>query len=156
MHKKSWIFLTSLLLISASVITACQGPEAAPENEMISTRLTMGYIPNIQFAPVYVALDKGYFRDAGFDVVLEYGNEADAVALVGAGEQSFAIASGEQILLARGQGLPVTYVAAWYQEYPVGVVADSENAEAAQAFVDFLSIDTAVTIFEEYGFAMAE
>lgn len=40
--------------------------------------------------------------------------------------------------------------------YPVGVVADSENAEAAQAFVDFLSSDTAVTIFEEYGFAMAE
>lgn len=40
--------------------------------------------------------------------------------------------------------------------YPVGVVADSENAEAAQAFVDFLSSDTAVTLFEEYGFAMAE
>jgi molybdate transport system substrate-binding protein len=40
--------------------------------------------------------------------------------------------------------------------YPVGVVADSENAEAAQTFVDFLSSDTAVTIFEEYGFAMAE
>jgi molybdate transport system substrate-binding protein len=40
--------------------------------------------------------------------------------------------------------------------YPVGVVADSENAEAAQAFVDFLSSDTAIEIFEEYGFAMAE
>lgn len=40
--------------------------------------------------------------------------------------------------------------------YPVGVVADSEQAEAAQAFVDFLSSDTAVAIFEEYGFAMAE
>jgi molybdate transport system substrate-binding protein len=40
--------------------------------------------------------------------------------------------------------------------YPVGVVADSENAEAAQAFVDFLSSDTATDIFEEYGFAMAE
>ncbi len=40
--------------------------------------------------------------------------------------------------------------------YPVGVVADSENVAAAQAFVDFLSSDTAVTIFEAYGFAMAE
>jgi molybdate transport system substrate-binding protein len=40
--------------------------------------------------------------------------------------------------------------------YPVGVVADSENSEAAQAFIDFLSSDTAIAIFEEYGFAMAE
>lgn len=40
--------------------------------------------------------------------------------------------------------------------YPVGVVADSDNAEAAQAFVDFLSSDTAIAIFEDYGFTMAE
>ena len=40
--------------------------------------------------------------------------------------------------------------------YPVGVVADSKNAEAAQAFVDFLSSDRVNAIFEEYGFVMAQ
>ena len=40
--------------------------------------------------------------------------------------------------------------------YPIAVVANSENAEAAQAFVDFLSSDTAIGIFEEYSFGMAE
>ncbi|MGJ3244805.1 MAG: molybdate ABC transporter substrate-binding protein [Elainellaceae cyanobacterium] len=40
--------------------------------------------------------------------------------------------------------------------YPVGVVADSEQAEAAQAFVDFLSMDVAIAIFTDYGFTMAE
>jgi len=40
--------------------------------------------------------------------------------------------------------------------YPVGVVADSDNAAAAQAFIDFLCSDIATAIFEEYGFARAE
>lgn len=40
--------------------------------------------------------------------------------------------------------------------YPIGVVADRENAEAAQAFIDFLSSEPAVAIFDNYGFTMAD
>jgi molybdate transport system substrate-binding protein len=40
--------------------------------------------------------------------------------------------------------------------YPVAVVQDSDQGAAAQAFIDFLSSDTAVAIFKGYGFGMAE
>ena len=129
LKRKTILLLSLILMVGAGSLSACQ-PAATPtaSPEIISTPLTLGYIPNIQFAPIYVAVEKGYFLDAGFDVSIEYGNEADAVALIGAGEQLFAIASGEQVLLARAQGLPITYVAAWYQQFPVGVasLADAE------------------------------
>ena len=125
MQQHSKVILLGIILVLTLGLSACQTAQPT-EEALIPTRLTLGYIPNIQFAPIYVAIEKGYFENAGFDVTLEYGNETDAVALVGAGEQTFAIASGEQVLLAREQGLPVVYVAAWYQEYPVGVASLAE------------------------------
>ncbi len=40
--------------------------------------------------------------------------------------------------------------------YPVAVVQDSTEAEAAHAFVNFLSSEQAIAIFQAYGFTMVE
>lgn len=128
---KNGLLRISLVLLIVVVVTACV-PKAAPapapkSEELTPIRLQLGYIPNVQFAPLYVAIDKGYYRQAGLDVTLEYGAETDAVALIGVDELQFAIVSGEQVLLSRGQGLPIVFVMAWYQDYPVGVAAMAEQ-----------------------------
>jgi NitT/TauT family transport system substrate-binding protein len=119
--------LTLLTLGLALAISGCTSSNPTKEaGALTKVSLPMGYVPNIQFAPLYVGLEKGYFRDAGIDLEFDYKFETDGVALVGSGELPFSLVSGEQVLLARAQGLPVQYIAAWYQQYPVSVVASSE------------------------------
>jgi NitT/TauT family transport system substrate-binding protein len=57
------------------------------------------------------------------ELEFDYSFETQGVQLVGAGELPFAVASGDQIILARAQGLPVVYVTEWWQRFPVAIVA---------------------------------
>lgn len=120
MFKKLAYFMLGLAL-SLSACTSSQGGNDAGAIRKI--KLPMGYIPNIQYAPFYVAVDKGYFAEEGIEIEFDYSFETDGVALVGAGELPFAVASGEQVLLARSQGLPVVYAFAWYQQFPISVIS---------------------------------
>lgn len=119
------LFLALFFLLSVALV-ACGGGKAAPA-ELITVKLPMGYVPDPQYAPFYVAVDKGYFAENGFAVEFDYSPETDGLALVGANELIMSVASGEQVILARAQGLPVVYVTQWWQRFPVGVTAKASS-----------------------------
>ena len=123
-RKLFFIFL--LLALGLAGCNPAPTP-AIPSDGLLTIRLPLGYVPNIQFAPLYVAMEKGYYAEQGIQLDLDYSFETDATSLVGVNELQFAVVSGEQVLLGRAQGLPLVYVMTWYQQYPVGVAAFTEQ-----------------------------
>jgi len=114
--------LIIVLLVAIALLMGCGEREPSAQ-----VTIAMGFIPNVQFTPMYVAIENGYFAEQGVDVVLDYGMETDLLQRLGTGDLQFAIASGDQVALARAAGLPVTMVANWYRRFPVCVVSLAES-----------------------------
>lgn len=118
--------LSLIASVLLAALSGCAVPAPPPRTSGQGTslqkiRLPMSYIPNVQFAPFYVAVERGYFAEAGIEVEFDYKFETDGVKLVAAGELPFAVASGEQVVLARAQGLPVKYFVQWYRQFPIAI-----------------------------------
>lgn len=108
-------------------------PTAAP---VTPVTLVMGYIPNVQYAPFFVAEEKGYFAQEGIQINYNWGFEFDGVKLVGANQADFAIVTGDQILQARAQNVPIVYIGNWYNAFPIAVVSlADENIKTPQDLV---------------------
>lgn len=105
-----------LLVVALAIGTGAQDAEPIKQDFFLS------FIPNVQFSPFYVGIDKGYFAEAGYDFTMTYGDENIGVEQIASGALSFGAISGEQVLLARAGQRPVVYLYAWFHKYPVGVV----------------------------------
>jgi NitT/TauT family transport system substrate-binding protein len=127
MHRSIVIFTVLAILLAGCDGSKVSSTSTSKPEELTKIRLPMGFIPNVQYAPFYVAVDKGYFKEEGLELEFDYKSETDGIALVGANELPFAIVSGEQVPLARAQGLPVVYVLSWWRDYPVAVVAKKSS-----------------------------
>jgi NitT/TauT family transport system substrate-binding protein len=117
-----------LLVIFALSMVACSGQPAAPGGELTPVNIYLSYIPNVQFSPYYVGIEKGFFADNGLDVTIDHKPESESIKLAATDEETVTVAvvSGEQVLLAREQEIPVVYVFEWYERFPVAVASKAE------------------------------
>jgi NitT/TauT family transport system substrate-binding protein len=107
------------------VISNLPLPTVAPNAPKTKVTIALGFTPDVQFTPFYVALNKGYYAEEGLDVSFKHGIVPDLVRLLAAGDQdiNFAVASGDEIIPARLNDLPVLYIMTWYRQYPVAAVS---------------------------------
>lgn len=128
MRKLSFaLVLTTVLLGSLAFVPL--GQIQHPQQESLTdVTLFLSYIPSVQFAPLYVAYERGYFEAEG--IKLEFENsfdESDGVDRIATNNLQFGIISGEQVILARNAEKPLVYVMEWYHRFPVGVVVPANS-----------------------------
>jgi NitT/TauT family transport system substrate-binding protein len=77
-----------------------------------------------EYAPLFVALDKGYYKSEGLDVDLAEGSGAQTVLkLLASGNEKFGYGPAVSAAQAVSQGFPVKVVALYQTRAPMGVIS---------------------------------
>ncbi|MGC4190826.1 MAG: ABC transporter substrate-binding protein [Thermomicrobiales bacterium] len=133
------VSLLSILLAPAAASVAAQGacsiapastpvaadatPVSLPEIPAVSvpdgaTKMVVGYMPLSIYAPIYVALEKGYYADEGLDVELQsFTNGTDITTLTATNKLNVGLTGvGPAYWNGVSQGLPLTIIAPGHSE----------------------------------------
>lgn len=119
------------LLTIPFMIASCGAGKDAPtqdsgektENEKIS--IVLDWTPNTNHTGLYVAKDKGYFKDAGVDVEIVPPPEGSTTQLIGSGKGQFGISFQDTLAknYVSDNPMPVTSVLAILQHNTSGVIS---------------------------------
>jgi len=139
------LFAASVFTVAALALAACSGsPDASDSGSgddfdpITSLKLQLQWLPQAQFAGYYVAQEKGYFKDEGFDDVEIIPSGGDIVpqdALVD-GDVDFAIAWVPKVLgTLEATGVELTDIAQVFQKS--GTLQVSWKGDGITSVADF-------------------
>jgi NitT/TauT family transport system substrate-binding protein len=103
--------LAALLLATSLAATACGSDDTPSSQPGKPDKVTVGVIPILDVAPIYLGKDKGFFSDRNIDLELKLAEGGAAlVPAVVSGEYQFGFSNTVSLLLAQSQTLPVKAV----------------------------------------------
>ncbi|MGG3925236.1 ABC transporter substrate-binding protein [Metabacillus fastidiosus] len=130
MKKLTGLFLSTLLLLagcSGGQESAESGKDKQTENKNEKVTVVLDWTPNTNHTGLYVAEEKGYFKEEGLDVDIILPGEAGAEQLVASGKADFGVSHQETVTEARIQELPVVSIGAIIQHNTSGFASPVEK-----------------------------
>lgn len=121
-----------LALATTFLLTACSGAKPAPAPAPAKPKqvsLILDWYPNAVHSFIFAAKEQGYFKEAGLDVTIKMPaeNPTDGIKLVGAGKETFALYYQPDVLMARGESIPVVSVAAIVRKPLNGIMVPADS-----------------------------
>lgn len=116
--KKRYLFILTVLLIVT--LAACNNKEEAntteKQEELTKVDVMLDWFPNTNHTGLYVAKEKGFFKDEGLNVkILQPGENASVDTMVATGKIDFGIGYQEGITQARAKDIPIVSIGAVIQ-----------------------------------------
>jgi len=117
--------LVAGLALCAALAVAAPS-RAADEAHTLSVRLE--WLPTGYHAPFWLALEKGWFKDAGIDVTLSDGTgSVTTVQLVGSGQYDIGHAALAVMAIARSKGMKLVSVADFFRTGDTGLMVPKDS-----------------------------
>ena len=120
MKKLISLMLSFILIFS---LTSCSNVEDSDKKETIT--VVLDWTPNTNHTGIFVAQEKGYFKDAGLNVEVVQPPEDGATTLVASGKAQFGVSFQDSLAPAfvGDSPIPVTAVAAMLQHNTSGIIS---------------------------------
>jgi ABC-type nitrate/sulfonate/bicarbonate transport system substrate-binding protein len=113
---------------AAALLSACGGSEESGSDELTAMSFQLGWTKLVQFGGHFMALDLGYFEEAGIAAEFVSGGPGiDPVADVAAGSVLMGDADSSALVLARDSGIPIKGFAAIFQRSPFALMSLAAN-----------------------------
>lgn len=110
MRRSFAVLSVAATLVAATACGSSDSP-AAPD-EGAPTKVTVGVIPIVDVAPIYLGKEKGFFSSRGIDLTMESGQGGAAIVPgVLSGQFQFGFSNVTSLMLAQTQGVPIKVVA---------------------------------------------
>jgi NitT/TauT family transport system substrate-binding protein len=118
--------------LSVALLAACGGNAATDQDaepsaaagggELIPVNVVLGFTASPEYAPLFVAIEEGYFEEAGFDVTVTQGGNVEPPVLVASGQSDYIYGSMDDVPLAVQEDLGLIAVAASRQVNAFGIM----------------------------------
>lgn len=130
MKKKRIVSIISMALASIMMLSGCgSSKKSEGEEGLEKVKVILDWTPNTNHTGIYVAKEKGYFKDLGLDVEIIQPSEGSSLQLVSAGKGDFAITYQEDLTYARTSDspMPVKAIATIIQHNTSGFASPKEK-----------------------------
>lgn len=143
MKKNRFLCLLTVLALSATLISGCASNKKADENKssanksLDKTTVILDWTPNTNHTGLYVALEKGYYKEEGLDVKIVQPSEGGTATLIATGKGDFGVSYQEDVTFALtgDEPLPIKAIATIMQHNTSGFAAPkSKNIKSVKDF----------------------